>query len=981
MYNLNLDIIIIIIFLLANIIVGIFSGRVKTVKEYAIGKQSFSTGAIVATIVATWVGGGMFSNVLQKTYTDGFKFLIADLTNCLSFIFCYMLVPRMEEFLGTTSIAAAMGNIYGKYVKLITAIAGLIISVGFIGIQFKVFGGLLGHFFDFPIVYAILLSGVIVTSYSCFGGIRAVTFTDILQFFTFSAFIPILGFSIWKHCSKDITDILINSPLLNQKDIFTNTREFLIFITLSLYFALPSFYPAYFQRFAIASNVFQLRKAFLIATLILLLMKIFIALISIFLYSINPTLQPNLMLGYIIDNYSYPGLKGIIASGIAALIMSTADSHINAASILVSSDIMGNDDSSSNLFVCRLSSVIIGVLGTFLAIYHNNILDIMLMSASFYMPIVTVPFIFTIIGFRSSDKSVLIGMIAGFITVIIWRMFFIKTGIDSVIPGIIANLLFLFGSHYCLKQKGGWGIIKNPYTLKAIQNDRKRKIMHIWHCFTRFDLTKFLEENTPKNNATYSFFGVFSFFSTIGSIYTVKISLLTMDGLLTCIFQIMLIIATLFICYPLWSVRLNKKLKQIFWIISVFFILSLFSSFFILINNFAIPQLIIFALNTVVLAMLIRWQLVIITIITGIFCGFQLYEYFIPPVFQIKIVVNYFYVIYMLLLTSTIIIAFVIPNEKEKELTIFFLDQLKRQNEKRKKAFLKVLQYKVEFYDKIDQNCMRLFQDLDQNIALLNQDIQQCNDPEQILKKTQKLSSMVSKIREGGEYLRTVIAQLQRNLRINLKEVNLQYFLQQIVEKQKPLLFNTKVLFECNEVLNIYLDVVLITQIIEFYIQKGVEHMAHNIIVIKVEDTEIQYDLSFTQKLKATRDAIKITIIFKEAKMKPQIINTLLSELNDINSDAYQIIFAHFGKCDLYITDEKELCYSLTIPKELNKIRATKLNLPDDNLEQMMSMYYSLEETINQIKTNIAKKLLEQGVDNYIISKSTGLSSEEVISL
>lgn len=263
---------------------------------------------------------------------------------------------------------------------------------------------------------------------------------------------------------------------------------------------------------------------------------------------------------------------------------------------------------------------------------------------------------------------------------------------------------------------------------------------------------------------------------------------------------------------------------------------------------------------------------------------------------------------------------------------------------------------------------------------MLNQDIQQCNDPEQILKKTQKLSSMVSKIREGGEYLRTVISQLQRNLQINLKEVNVQYFLQKIVEQQKPLLFNTKVLFEFNEVLNIYLDVVLITQIIEFYIQTGVEHTAHSIIVIKVEDTEIQYDLSFTKKIKATRDAIKFTIIFKNVKIESQIINTLLSELNDINSNFYQIIFAHFGKCNLYITEEQELCYSLTIPKELNKIRATKLNLPDDNLEQMMSMYYSLEETIKQIKTDIAKKLLEQGIDNYIISKSTGLSIEEVIS-
>jgi len=44
-------------------------------------------------------------------------------------------------------------------------------------------------------------------------------------------------------------------------------------------------------------------------------------------------------------------------------------------------------------------------------------------NSIFYMPVVTVPFIMTIIGFRSSSKSVLIGMAAGFITALIWEVF------------------------------------------------------------------------------------------------------------------------------------------------------------------------------------------------------------------------------------------------------------------------------------------------------------------------------------------------------------------------------------------------------------------------------------------------------------------------------------------------------------------------------------------------------------------------------
>ncbi|MCC8419193.1 MAG: hypothetical protein LN590_06680 [Rickettsia endosymbiont of Glossina mortisans submortisans] len=978
----NVDIIILITFLLANLTVGIFSsGKINTVKEYAVGKQDFRTSDIVATIVATWVGGGMFSNVLQKTYTDGLKFLIADIANCLSFLFCYILVPRMGEFLGATSIATAMGNIYGKYVKLITAIAGLIVSVGFIGIQLKVFGGLIGHFFDVPVAYTIFISGIIVVSYSCFGGIRAVTFTDVLQFFTFCAFIPILGFSIWRHSSQDIIDILKNSPLLNHRDIFNSSQEFFIFITLSLYFALPSFYPAYFQRFAIAKNIFQLRKAFLIATLILLLMKIFIALISIFLYSVNPTLQPNLMLGYIIDNYSYPGLKGIIVSGLAALIMSTADSHINAASMLVASDIMNKDINSDNLFICRLASIIIGVLGIFLAILQNNILDIMLMSASFYMPIVTVPFIFTVVGFRSSGKAVLIGMIAGFITVVIWRIFFMNTGIDSVVPGIIANLLFLFGSHYLLKQPGGWGMIKDSYTLKAIQDERKRKIISIYHSFTKFNLTKFLENNTPKNNLTYSFFGVFVFFSTIASIYTVKIFVLAVESkLLTTIFQIMLIMAALFICYPIWPARLNKKLKQMVWFISIFFLLTLCSSFFVIINNFATSQLIIFALNTVVLAMLIRWKVAVIALIIGIFCSIQICEHFILPNLPIKITISYFYITYICLLISTIIVAFIIPKEKEKELIAFFLNQLTHQNEERKKTLLKLLQYRTEFFNNIDQNCISLFQSLNQKIQLLNQDIQQCKEPKQIIQKCKNLSKLVSKINEGGEYLHKVIFQLQHNLKINLDKVNLRDFLQKIVDEQKPLLFNKKILFQFNSdsTENIYLDAILIKQIIELFIQTGIKYLTQDIILIKIDDTEICYDLSFTDKMKAIRKAVKITVIFNAVKVTPEIINTLLLKLRDVNSDFYQIVFAHFGKCDLQITEKKELCYSLTIPKELNKIRSAKLDLLNDEWEKIISMYSGLKETSDQVKINVAKKLLEHGIDNYIISKSTNLPIEEV---
>ena len=62
------------------------------------------------------------------------------------FITVYFLIPRMGEFLGNVSVAEAMGDIYGKEIRLITAICGILKMVGGIAVQFKVFGNIFNYF-------------------------------------------------------------------------------------------------------------------------------------------------------------------------------------------------------------------------------------------------------------------------------------------------------------------------------------------------------------------------------------------------------------------------------------------------------------------------------------------------------------------------------------------------------------------------------------------------------------------------------------------------------------------------------------------------------------------------------------------------------------------------------------------------------------------------------------------------------------------
>ena len=68
--NFDIDITIFIGFLIVNLIVGLaYSGGIKNISQYAIGNRNFSTGAIVATIVATFIGVGSFSMWTSGVFT------------------------------------------------------------------------------------------------------------------------------------------------------------------------------------------------------------------------------------------------------------------------------------------------------------------------------------------------------------------------------------------------------------------------------------------------------------------------------------------------------------------------------------------------------------------------------------------------------------------------------------------------------------------------------------------------------------------------------------------------------------------------------------------------------------------------------------------------------------------------------------------------------------------------------------------------
>jgi Na+/proline symporter len=441
-----LDITIIIFFLISTLVLGYLNtDGLKGINAFALGRRSPSPGALTSTIIATWASGSGFMVTLSETYLEGWYYLIPSLCMSLSLVIvAIVIVPRMQDFIGKTTVAATMGKIYGPKVRMITAVAGTIGVSGSIAVQFKVCGNIGHEIFGYPREWYIIIMGIMIIWYSIVGGIESVIKTDIIQMAAFSIAVPIVLLMIYITFTGNDFLEFTKVDKFNLSHVFgTYDPKILDMVLLGLYFAIPSMNPATVQRVSMGLSMNQVKKAWLIAAIVLFIIELFSAVLPVYIYTINPNLKEGEILGFIINNFTLPGIRGLLAVGIIAMAMSTADSYLNISSVLIANDIWKAHtlDNASKLLNARKFTALIGMAAIIFAIYGGSFLKIILFTNSFYMPIVTVPLLFTIFKYKTSEKCVLSAMAAGLITVVGIRLSPIN--IDPIIPGMAVNAITL----------------------------------------------------------------------------------------------------------------------------------------------------------------------------------------------------------------------------------------------------------------------------------------------------------------------------------------------------------------------------------------------------------------------------------------------------------------------------------------------------------------------------------------------------------
>lgn len=393
----------------------------------------------------------------------------------VNWLFTARRLRRYTEITGSITLPQFFSNRYHDESKILTAVAALIIIVFFIPYTasgFAACGKLFSSLFGLPYMACMIVSAVIIISYTVAGGFMATSLTDFIQsiIMTFAIFVVLFyattmagGFGkVMENASSMagyISMVLTHDPVTGAAKPY----GFLTIVS-TLAWGLGYFgMPHILLRFMAIEDENKLRLSRRVATVWVLIAMAVAVLIGIIGKALSSMAiieglsgsQSETIIVSIAKLISSHGplsaiVAGLILAGILASTMSTADSQLLAASSSASQDILQDAmrlkiSEKSSMIAARATVVIIAILGVVIARNpSSSVFQIVSFAwAGFgasFGPVV----ILALYWKRSTAKGALCGMISGGLMVLIWKFLVSPLGgpfaIYELLPAFLIGL-------------------------------------------------------------------------------------------------------------------------------------------------------------------------------------------------------------------------------------------------------------------------------------------------------------------------------------------------------------------------------------------------------------------------------------------------------------------------------------------------------------------------------------------------------------
>jgi SSS family solute:Na+ symporter len=461
-----IDLSIFVLYMVAMLGVGyFFLRRNQGADDYYVGGRNMSSVHIGLSVVATDVGGGFSIGLGGLGFTMGLSGSWMLFTGLIgAWLAAVVLIPKVKQN-RVFDKAFTFPDVFRHYFNpKVALIAGIISAIGYAGFtSSQILAGAKlarGTFINLDLQSALLIMGTIAVVYTVMGGLKAVIYTDTIQWavLMFGLIFVGLPFSYAAVGGWEAIQQSVQPELLSMTNITWQQIVYWAVTIIPIWFVGMTLY----QRIYACRDEKTAKKAWYLAGLfewpVMAFMGVALGLLAkvaaaqgMFEYlgaqNISET-DPETGLPMLLRTVLPVGLLGIMMSAYFSAILSTADSCLMASSGNVVSDIIGYFkpvDYNSDRFLrfSQVTTLAIGICAIVLASSMTNVLNLMLYSYAFMVSGLFVPTIGALYWSKSSSSGAMTAMLMGGGTTVCLELFTeqLPAGLDANVFGITVSAL------------------------------------------------------------------------------------------------------------------------------------------------------------------------------------------------------------------------------------------------------------------------------------------------------------------------------------------------------------------------------------------------------------------------------------------------------------------------------------------------------------------------------------------------------------
>ncbi len=410
-------------FLIVLLVAQVFSRKIENLKDFFLAGRSLSVVPVALTFVASWFGAGSTMGSINAFHELGLEGLwpivLPSVGSCL--IITLLIAKRVARH-EALSQPEAVESYYGRFGRFLLALMILASTTSFVGSQMVAAGKIFETFFGLELVMATLLCTAVVVLYSMVGGYFAVVVTDMAQFLFFTIGLAILAvFAVMQVAATP--EMLTHFAASHPPEFWDPTQNLSQNLALWLTFVVAwCIAPEMWQRMSSTKSEQVAVQSAGLATM--LLMFLFGLVITIGLLSTALVGQSDAVMVELAMMLPHPVLTILVMVGFIAAVTSSMDSSINVGSLTLTRDLYQGffrpqASDRELLWVSRMATVLMVGPAMAIALYFQNIIQVLWIAADIYASTMFFPVI-GILFFKNPGRlSGVLAMLFGGSAVII----------------------------------------------------------------------------------------------------------------------------------------------------------------------------------------------------------------------------------------------------------------------------------------------------------------------------------------------------------------------------------------------------------------------------------------------------------------------------------------------------------------------------------------------------------------------------------